>query len=252
MKLGTNAQATATQHFVTLKFSDGRPSIAGIESVNAVLRIVGVRASTVDIPEQAKPILKASLIRPVNEDEQARLIESFNLNRADLLEQIQLAGRTPEMHRGGYLGTREGDTAPYPKVYDMKALTPDVHTWVLNRYGRLHVNSADNGVGIDEVMTVVSGGPFTWMFVLPDGVVARLTVEEIAESGPAIRLSYPGMGMHAGWMEPKQGLIVAFAHGPESFTIRFDEPSAANAVLLNTNPWVNFSSEVPQLYDKVN
>jgi hypothetical protein len=60
------------------------------------------------------------------------------------------------------------------------------------------------------------------------------------------------MGMHAGWMEPKQGLVVAFAHGPESFTIRFDEPSAANAVLLNTNPWVNFSSEVPQLYDKVN
>lgn len=252
MKLEIDAQTKTTQHFVTLKFSDGRPGITGIESVNAVLRAVGVRASTVDIPEPAKPILKASLTRPVDEDEQWRLIGLFNLNRADLLEQVQLAGRTPEMHRGGFLDTREGDTAPYPKVYDMKALAPDVHTWVLNRYGRLHVNSADNGLGIDEVMTVVSGGPFTWMFVLPDGVVARLTVEEIVESGPAIRLSYPGIGIHAGWMEPKQGLIVAFAHGPESFTIRFDEQSVANAVLLDTNPWVDFSCEVPRLCDKVN
>jgi len=252
MKQAQNVQAARPQDFVTLKFSDGRSSIAGIESVNAVLRSVGVRASTVAIPGQAKPILKQSLIRPITEAEQTELIELFNLNRADLLEQIKLAGRTPEMHRGGYLGTREGDSAPYPKVYDMKALAPDVHTWVLNRYGRLHVNSADNGAGIDEVMTVVSGGPFTWMFVLPNGVVARLTVEEIAESGPAVRLSYPGMGMHAGWMEPKQGLIVAFAHGPESFTIRFDEPSAANAVLLNTNPWADFSGEIPKLYDKVN
>jgi hypothetical protein len=33
MKLETNAQATATQHFVTLKFSDGRPSIAGMLKV---------------------------------------------------------------------------------------------------------------------------------------------------------------------------------------------------------------------------
>lgn len=252
MRTKTEVQATVAQHFVTLKFSDGRPEIAGIESVNSVLRAVGVRATTVVIPDQATPILKASLTRPVSEEEQAALIELFNLNRADLLEQIQLAGRTPEMHRGGYLGTKEGDTAPYPKVYDMKALSPDVHTWVLNRYGRLHVNSADDGAGIDEVMTVVSGGPFTWMFVLPDGVVARLTVLEIAESGPAVRLSYPGMGMHAGWMEPKQGLIVAFAHGPESFTIRFDEPSAANAILLDTNPWVDFTGDVPKLYDRVN
>jgi hypothetical protein len=197
------------QDLVTLKFSDGRSNVAGVENVNAVLRSVGVRASTVAIPEQAKPILKASLNRAVNNDEQKKLISIFSLNRADLLEQIRLAGRTPEMHRGGYLSTKEGDAPPYPKVYDMKALTPEMHTWVLNRYGRLHVNSSDNGAGIDEVMTVVSGGPFTWMFVLPDGVLARLTVQEISKDGPAVRLSYPGMGMHAGYMDPKQGLIVA-------------------------------------------
>lgn len=239
------------QDVVTLKFSDGRSSVAGVEKVNAVLRSVGVRASTVAIPEPAKPILKASLSRAVHDDEQKKLIAIFSLNRADLLEQIRLAGRIPEVHRGGYLSTREGDAPAYPKVYDMKAMTPDMQTWVLNRYGRLHVNSSDNGAGIDEVMTVVSGGPFTWMFVLPDGVLARLTVEAISQNGPAVRLSYPGMGMHAGYMDPKQGLIVAYAHGPENFTIRFDEPSVANAQLLNTNPWVDFSGATPKLFDKV-
>lgn len=239
------------QDLVTLKFSDGRSNVSGVENVNAVLRSVGVRASTVAIPEQAKPILKTSLIRAVNDDEQKKLISIFSLNRADLLEQIRLAGRTPEMHRGGYLSTKEGDAPSYPKVYDMKAMTPKMQTWALNRYGRLHVNSSDNGAGIDEVMTVVSGGPFTWMFVLPDGVLARLTVQQISKDGPAVRLSYPGMGMHAGYMDPKQGLIVAYAHGPDNFTIRFDEPSVPNAHLLNTNPWVDFSGETPKLFDKV-
>lgn len=240
------------QDFVRLQFSDGRPNVSGVESVNAVLRPIGVRASTVAIPDQTKSILKASTTGPTNAAEQKQLIAAFSLNRADLLEQIRLAGRTPEVHRGGLLGTAEGDTAPYPKVYDMKAMTPDMQTWALNRYGRLHVNSADNGSGIDEVMTVVSGGPFTWMFVLPDGVLARLTVHRIAENGPALRLSYPGMGTHAGYMDPKDGLIVAFAHGPERFTIRFDEPTAPHANQLNTNAWVDFTGPVPKLRDKVN
>lgn len=237
--------------FVKLQFSDGRPNVEGIESVNAVLRAVGVRTSTIAIPDEAKPILKASLTRATTEDEQNQLLSIFAMNRADLLEQIELAGRTPEVHRGGYLGTREGDTPPYPKIYDMKTLTSDMHNWALNRYGRLHVNTSDNGAGIDEVMTVVSGGAFTWMYVLPDGVLARLTVNEINAEGPAVRLSYPGIKMHAGYMEPLQGIIVAYAHGPESFTIRFEEASVAHSGLLNTNAWVDFSGETPQLFDKV-
>ncbi|MCY1547738.1 hypothetical protein D9M68_838100 [compost metagenome] len=66
-----------------------------------------------------------------------------------------------------------------------------------------------------------------------------------------MRLSYPGMGTHAGYMDPKDGLIVAYAHGPERFVIRFDESTAPNAQLLNTNPWVDFSGEVPKLFPKL-
>lgn len=245
------ATAVQAQEIVKLQFSDSRSNVTGVENVNAVLRSIGVRASTLLIPEEAKPILKASQTRAITAQEQSKLISIFHLHRGQLLEQIELAGRTPVAPRGGYLSTRESDTPPYPKVYDMKALTPDVHKEVLNRYGRLHVNTADNGMGIDEVMTVVSGGPFTWMFVLPDGVLARLTVEKVDLDDQAVRLSYPGLAMHAGYMDPKQGLIVAYAHGPERFVVRFEEPSVSRAELLDTNAWVDFSGDMPKLREKV-
>lgn len=246
-----NATAVYAHDVVKLQFSDGRSNVTGVENVNAVLRAIGVRASTLPIPYEAKPIINASVTRPTTAEEQNNLIKIFYLHRGQLLEQIELAGRTPVAPRGGYLGTREGNTAPYPKVYDMKALSPEVHKDVLKRYGTLHVNSSDNGMGLDEVMTVVSGGPFTWVYVLPNGVLARLTVEHVGPNDQAVRLSYPGLGMHAGYMEPQNGLIVAFAHGPESFMIRYEEPSVPHAELLNTNAWVDFSGEMPKLKDKV-
>lgn len=237
-------------NIVKLQFSDGRPNAVGLEEVNAVLRSVGVRASTVSIPDAAKPILKASQSRTVTEAEQEDLIKLFSLNRAELLEQIELAGRVPETPRGGLLSTRQPGVAPYPKVYDMLAIPKEHRAGVLESFGRFHVNMAENGVGIDEVMTVVSGGPFTWMFVLPEGVVVRLTVGPASEE-TAIRLSYPGMGIHAGYMDAKQGLIVAYAHGPEEFVVHYDEPTAPHANLLNTNPWVDFSGGMPTLFDKI-
>ncbi|MCW8061212.1 hypothetical protein [Agrobacterium tumefaciens] len=183
-----------------LQFSDNRKDVIGLESVNAVLRAVGVRASTIDIPDIVKPILAQSETRATTEEKQKELIAAFGMNRAELLEQIELAGRTPEQHRGGYLGTREGDTAPYPKVYDMMALSPQVHAEVLNRYGRLHVNTSDNGSGIDEVMTVISGGPFTWMYVLAGWRCCPPDSGQDRPERKALRLSYPGVRMHAGWI----------------------------------------------------
>ncbi|WP_421535908.1 hypothetical protein [Priestia sp. D3YE.R1] len=241
---------TTNKDIVKLQFSDGRSDVKGIEDVNAVLRTVGVRASTLPIPEEAKTILKASQTRAINEKEQAELISIFNLTRSDLLEQIQLAGRTPVFADGGEFTTEVGSPS-YPKIYDMQAMNEEVQSAVLNKYGRLHVNSSDDGTGIDEVMTVVSGGPFTWMFTLPDGVVSRLTVDTVGLDDQAVRLSYPGLGMHAGYMSPKKGLIVAFAHGPESFEVRFEGSHVEHSELLNTNPWVDFSGSTPTLRTKV-
>ncbi|GKW25905.1 hypothetical protein PEC311524_34990 [Pectobacterium carotovorum subsp. carotovorum] len=234
---------------VSLKFSDGRTDVKGVENVNAVLNPIGINVTTIDIPEAAKSTLKASEHRALAKDEHDLLIKQFYLNQEQLLEQVKLAGRTPAVKGGGVL-TEETGFGPYPKVYDMKAMDEKTHKAVLEKYGRMHVNSADDGTDVDEVMTVVNGGPFRWGFTLKDGSIARFQVEKVSLNDLAVRVSYHGLGMHAGIMDAKQGLIVAFGHGPKEFTMRY-KADVAHEPLLGTNPWIDFSGAYPVVLDNV-
>ena len=232
-----------------LSYSDGAPATTGVKAVNAVLRPVGVRVSTEPLPEAALPILKTSRSRAINAQEASQLLSAFSLHRGQLLEQIEKAGRKPEAHRGGFLATSETGIPPYPKVYDMKALSLQVKTQLQVKFGKLHVNSSDNGVGIDEVMTIASGGPWTWFFSLPGDVVGKLTLGHVGLDGPAWRISYPGLGPHGGYLDAEYGLVVAYAHGPENFVMRYIEASVTGTNLLGTNPWIDFSGDRPKLLD---
>lgn len=243
------ADQTGTEGTLKLAYSDGRAVTTGVDNVNAVLRAVGVRVSTLPLPEAALPILKTSQTRAVTQEEADELMSHFSLHRGQLLDEISKAGRKPEAHRGGYLSTSEEGVAPYPKVYDMKAMTPEVMAFLQEKFGKLHVNSAENGVGIDEVMTIVSGGPWTWFFSLPDNVVGKLTLGHVGLDGQAWRISYPGLGPHGGFLDSEYGLVVAYAHGPKNFVMRYEEPSVEGAELLNTNPWIDLSGETPKLLD---
>ncbi|WP_250961796.1 hypothetical protein [Pseudomonas sp. CG7] len=248
LSIGATASAVASD-VVSLKFSDGRPDIVGVNDVNAALKPIGVHVTTVDIPESAKAVLATSHERALTEDEKKSLIGVFSLTNGQLLEQVQLAGRQPAVPGGGVL-TEETGFGPYPKVYDMKALDDKTHKAVLEKYGRMHVNSADDGTDVDEVMTVVAGGPFRWGFTMPDGSIARFQVEKIELNDRAVRVSYHGLGMHAGIMDARQGLIVAYGHGPKEFTMRY-KADVPHANLLGTNPWVDFSGKMPVVLDKV-
>ncbi len=241
-----NSAISASENLV-LFYLDGRQPTVGIENINKILFSVGVRVSTVPIPEEAKPILEVSKTRTLTGEESEKLISLFSLHRGELLEQIRLAGRQPEAHRGGFLSISEIGVAPYPKVYDMKAISVEARKTVLEKFGKLHVNSSEDGMGIDEVMTVVAGGPWTWFFRLPDGEIVKLSIGRVETSDPAWRLSYPGLGMHAGFLDAKDGLLVAFAHGPKHFVMRYDEPSVDGTEMLGTNPWIDFSGDIPKL-----
>ena len=140
--------------------------------------------------------------------------------------------------------------APYPKVYDMKALSPEVMVFLQDKFGKLHVNSADNGIGIDEVMTIVSGGPWTWFFVLPNNVVGKLTLGHVGLNDLGWRISYTGLVPHGGYLDAEYGLVVAFAHGPEKFVMRYEESTVKDAKWMGDNPWIDFSGETPKLLDK--
>ncbi|MFV0576837.1 MAG: hypothetical protein ACK5NC_15655 [Vibrio sp.] len=237
-------------HQISVHFSDGRPSVFGFQAVNEALHDIGLRASKVVIPEEAKPILSAAKERPTTPEEQKKLVELFYLHRGELLEQIKLAGREPEMHRGGYLEIAQRGMPPYPKIYDVQAMSPEMKHHALTRFSKLHTNMAEDGTGVDEVMTVVAGGPFTHYFALNDGVVARLSISEITLNDTAVRLSYNGIIKHAALMNPAYGLIVAFAHGPKEFDMVFEDPSLPHPELMDTNPWIDYSFDVPKPLDK--
>ena len=146
--------------------------------------------------------------------------------------------------QGGGVATEETGVGPYPKVYDLMALDERTRSAVLGKYGRMHVNSAEDGTDIDEVMTVVSGGPFRWGFTLKDGSIARFQIDKVGLEDKAVRISYHGLGMHAGLMDAKQGLLVAFAHGPRAFTMRY-QADVPHAQLLGTNPWADVGITLP-------
>jgi hypothetical protein len=234
-----------------LSHSEGKPDAIGVDAVNQVLRPVGVRISQVPIPTGAHPILKESQQQAIPESQHPELISTFYLDREKLLEHIWHAGREPATHRGGLLSTSEHGVAPYPKVDDLKAMDSAARNATLHRFGKLHINSTDDGLGIDEVMTVVSGGPLTWFFQLPDRGVAKVSLPAVDIGDPAWRLSYPGIRPHGGFFDAEQGLVVAFAHGPDKFVMRYEHPNAEaeGAELLGTNPWVDFTGEMPRLLD---
>ena len=99
-------------------------------------------------------------------------------------------------------------------------------------------------------MTVVSGGPFRWGFTLEDGSIARFQIDKVGLEDKAVRISYHGLGMHAGLMDAKQGLLVAFAHGPRAFTMRY-QADVPHAQLLGTNPWADVGITLPPAPGKV-
>jgi len=241
------ASQPASRGQLTLAFSDGRPEVKGVGAVNKYLLEVGVRVSTVPLPIQAKPILDASKKRAITQEESKQLLSLFSLHRGQLLDEIKKAGRQPEAHRGGYLSTSEVGVAPYPKIYDMNAMNTQVKHYLQKKFGKLHVNSSNAGVGIDEVMTIVSGGAWTWFFVLPNNVVAKLTLGYVDSVSKAWRISYPGLVPHGGYLDSDYGLVVAYAHGPKNFVMRYEEPSVTGTETLNDNPWIDFTGDISKL-----
>jgi hypothetical protein len=238
------------ENHIALYYSDESAPSYGIQAVNKKLLEVGVRVTQVHIPAEAKPILHASKHSAITMKEAEQLIQHFHLGRRELVNQIVAAGREPEMHRGGYLQTSEEGVAPYPKVYDMMALNHETTVFLQHKFGKLHVNSSEAGVGIDEVMTIVSGGPYTWFFVFKDNVVGKLHFGEVSENGKAWRISYPGLVPHGGYFDAANGLVVAYAHGPEHFVMRYEDHSVEGHQTLGDNPWIDFTTTEPVLMTK--
>jgi hypothetical protein len=104
------------------------------------------------------------------------------------------------------------------------------------------VNATDDGVGVDEVMTLVAGGPWTWYFLVDDQVVGELRMPRVEWGGKGWRLSYPGLTPHGGHFHAADGLVVAYITGPAEWQMRYQAPGLAGADMLGKNPWIEFSA----------
>lgn len=226
-----------------LRFSDGRSSLSGLTAINDVLRTVGVRLSRAEIPGEARSLLEASAKAPLSDEEKQRVLKLFSLSRSEVLEQTRAAGREPVIPAGGSMTTGEVGVAPYPKVYDLKAMAPADRLQARNKFARLHVNSTDDGVGVDEVMTLAAGGPWTWYFLLKDNTVVELQMSRVEPAAVGWRLSYPGLTPHGGHFHAADGLCIAYITGPEIWTMRYEAPGLAGAEMLGKNPWIDFDAK---------
>ena len=98
-------------------------------------------------------------------------------------------------------------------------------------------------------MTLVAGGPWTWFFLLPDDVIGKLTLGHVGLDGKGWRISYPGLVPHGAYLDPEHGLVVAHAHGPQNFVMRYEDLSVVGAKMLNGNFWIDFTGSTPKLLD---
>lgn len=226
-----------------LRFSDGRDNLNDLAAINKVLGTVGVELDRVKIPKAARPLLEASARAPLSEEEKRQVLEMFSLTREAVLDQARAAGREPVIPGGGSMTSGEAGVPPYPKVYDLKAMQPQDRLHARNKFGRLHVNSTDDGVGVDEVMTLVAGGPWKWYFLLSDKTVVELEMSRVESGGRGWRLSYPGLTPHGGDFYAADGLCVAYITGPAVWKMRYEASGLAGANMLGTNPWIDFEGK---------
>jgi len=105
----------------------------------------------------------------LTEAEAERVKAQFLLPRQRLLEIIAESGRAPHVPGGGALASWvENHGYAYPQLY-LAEIGVDY-----TRFDRFHVNTADDGTGVDEIGQLLSGGGVRIIQRRPDHAVSTL------------------------------------------------------------------------------
>lgn len=196
----------------------GSPAaVTGLADVNRELAVVGSRVWPLDL-RSAPADVRRLLAKPTLEAvETTRLMEHFLLSRERLLEIIAAAGRAPNVPGGGALSTHvDSHGYSYPQLW----LVQDGIDYT--RFDRFHVNTADDGTGVDEVMQVLSGAGIAIRHRLPDGKVLALHVDcPGADAGWLV--TYDGGHPHIGSLSSARPGTKALvqAIGPPRWSVRY-------------------------------
>jgi len=150
-------------------------------------------------------------------DENRVVLDYFLLSRERLLEVINEAGREPNIPGGGDLKTFVSNHDYwYPQLWVAQAGED------YSRFDRLHVNTAEDGTGVDEVLQMIAGAGVTIVLQLENTI--RLTLGlDCPNSESGWMITYNGGRPHIGSVSsatPGTKLVTQVI-GPESWQMRY-------------------------------
>ena len=201
------------------ELSGTREAVTALDDVNR--RLAAVRSKVWPLDLRGAPAdVRRLLAKPALEAaETARVMEHFLLSRERLLQIIGDAGRAPNVAGGGALSTHvDSHGYSYPQLWLVQGGTD------YSRFDRFHVNTADDGTGVDEVMQMLSGAGIVIRHHLPDGAVMALHVDcPSADAGWLI--TYDGGHPHIGSLSSAKpgSKVMVQAIGPPRWSVRYTD-----------------------------
>ena len=203
---------------VRLEFSSGRPALTSVNEINTALAPFGSRVWQLDLrstPDEIRGFLNQ---RSLKDKEAEEVLSHFLLSRERILDIIVEAGRTPQVPGGGKLSTLDSThDIMYPQLY---VVMPGID---FTRFDRFHVNTADDGTGVDEVIQVLCG-EFRVLQHLPNEGPVTLNINCNEEDKGWI-VTYDGAYPHIGSISgarPGTKVLVQVI-GPASWQMRYED-----------------------------
>jgi hypothetical protein len=175
-----------------LELPSARIPLTALSEVNAVLAAVGTRVWPLDLGSAPADIRRWLRQRTLSGAEAERIKTYFLLSRQRLLEIIAAAGRRPQVPGGGELSTF---VSPHNYAYPQLYVVQDGSEY--SRFDRFHVNVANDGTGVDEIMQVLSGSGVRLLQRAPDAGVLSLQLDCPDEDSGWL-LTYNGAHPHIG------------------------------------------------------
>lgn len=210
----------ATTTGLALETSDGRPLATALDEVNAGLAPYGARVWPLDLSSSPAG-LQRLLRQPRLNEAEAELVKGhFLLSRQRLLEIIAEAGRAPQVPGGGAMASHvENHGYAYPQLYLAEAGAD------YSRFDRFHVNTADDGTGVDEIGQLLHGGGVRILQRRPGLGLATL---HLVCPSPSLgwTVTYDGGSSHIGSLSgasPGTKFLMQVL-GPERWVMRYDDP----------------------------
>ena len=202
-----------------LEFSDARAPVTDLADVNHVLSEIGAGVFPLGLSEVPVDVRQLLTQRTLTETEVDRVKAQFLLSRERLVEIISATGRPPNTPGGGELKTFDATHGYYyPQLW---VAQDDVD---YSRFDRLHRNTADDGVGVNEVGQLLAGRNFFVQHRMPDGQVVTVTLDCPGNDHGWI-VTYDGGNPHIGSFskaEPGTKVLVQVI-GPARWSMRYEQ-----------------------------